>query len=184
MQNTILLNEGGPPKPGVYVAVVALQTDSRPLRQTLVQFPTPCLPVCVVDPRFTCSCSGKKEYSLRFKECPQPGVVNLGQFYVWRHRLTGIGIGCHRYGRKSSKWIFSTKSLIRAQTFILYSAQSAEQAETYVSKNSCLDISFKIYLSQLVWLEGKHDFWGNCDLRNLYLQFLGYFSRLFQKSCY
>ena len=77
-------------------------------------------------------------------------MVNLGQFYVWRHRLTGIGIGCHRYGRKSSKWIFPTKSLIRAQTFTLYSAQSAEQAETYASKNSCLDISFNIYLSQLV----------------------------------
>ena len=113
------------------MAVVALQTDSRPLRQTLVQFPTPCFPVCVVDPRFTCS--GKKNIRRNSKNAlAQPGVVNLGQFYVRRHRLTDSGIGCHRYGRKSSKWIFPTKSLIRAQTFTLYSAQSAEQAETYM----------------------------------------------------
>ena len=98
-------------------------------------------------------------------------MVNLGQFYVRKHRLTDIGIGRHRHGRKSSKWIFPTKSLIRAQTFTLYSAQSAEQAETYVSKNSCLDISFNIYLSQLVRLEGKHDFRGNCEFQRLNWQF-------------
>ena len=76
-----------------------------------------------------------------------------------------------------SKWIFSTKSLIRAQTFTLCSAQSAEQAETYVSKNSCLDLSFNIYLSQLVRLEGKHDFWGNRDFQTVNMRFLRYFDR-------
>ena len=62
----------------------------------------------------------------------------------------------------------------------LYSLSSFQPKKL---RHLCLDIPFSIYLSQLVLLEGKHDFRGNCDLQNLNLWFLGYLSRLFQKSC-
>ena len=40
-----------------------------------------------------------------------------------------------------------------------------------------LDISFNIYLSQLVRLEGKLDFQGNRDFQTLNLGFPGHFDR-------
>ena len=50
--------------------------------------------------------------------------------------------------------------------------------DIYVSKNSCLDISFNIYLSQLVRLEEEHDFWGNRDFQTLNLRYPGHFEWL------
>ena len=50
-----------------------------------------------------------------------------------------------------------------------------EQAETYLK--ICVFISFNLYLSKLVRLEGKLDFQGNRDLKTLNLQLLGHFDR-------
>ena len=54
--------------------------------------------------------------------------------------------------------------------FVQYVFLPTEQAETYLkilSMYMCLDIPFNIYLSQLVRLEGKHDFWENRDFQPL-----------------
>ena len=46
---------------------------------------------------------------------------------------------------------------------------------TMCSLSWCLGVPFNIYLSQLVQLEGKHDFRGNRNFQTLNLRFWGYF---------
>ena len=50
--------------------------------------------------------------------------------------------------------------------FVRYAFLPTEQAETYLK--ICILINHSSYnLSQLVWLEGKHDFRGNRDIQAL-----------------
>ena len=61
--------------------------------------------------------------------------------------------------------------------FVKYVYLPTEQAETYLCVALRLDKLFNIYLSLLVWLEGKHDFEGNRDFQTLNLGFPGHFDR-------
>ena len=153
MQNTILLNKGGPPKLGVYIA---LQTDSRPLHWGKRLSNSPRLASLsvwsILDSRALAkrifieiqsipSTRSSKSRAILCQETP------IDWHWNWLSSA-----------RKSSKWTFSTKSLIRAQIFTLYRAQCAVCTVCFpsngtrcdISQNLCLDISFNIRLSQLV----------------------------------